>query len=32
MTPDDAPIDDDPDHLNFAAAVLWIDCWTSFLL
>jgi hypothetical protein len=28
---DDAPIDDDPDLLNFATAVSWIGCRTSFL-
>jgi hypothetical protein len=28
---DDAPVDDDPDLLNFAAAVSWIGCRTSFL-
>jgi hypothetical protein len=27
----DAPIDDNFDLLNFAAAVSWIGCWTSFL-
>jgi hypothetical protein len=29
--PNDAPIDDDPDLLNFTAAVSWTGCWTSFL-
>jgi hypothetical protein len=29
---DDAPIDDDPDFLNFAVAVPWNGCWMSFLL
>jgi hypothetical protein len=29
--PDDAPIDDDLDLLNFTAAVPWIGYWTSFL-
>jgi hypothetical protein len=28
----DAPIDDDPNLLNFVAAVSWIGCRTSFLL
>jgi hypothetical protein len=28
---DDAPVDDDPDFLEFAVAVPWIGCWTSFL-
>jgi hypothetical protein len=28
---DDAHIDDNPDLLNFVAAVSWIGCWMSFL-
>jgi hypothetical protein len=28
---DDAPIDDDPELLNFTATVSWIGCWMSFL-
>jgi hypothetical protein len=28
---DDAPVDDDPDLLNFTVAVSRIGCWTSFL-
>jgi hypothetical protein len=27
----DAPVDDDPDLLNFVMTVSWIGCWTSFL-
>jgi hypothetical protein len=30
--PDDAPVDDDPNLLNFVVAVSWIGCRTSFLL
>jgi hypothetical protein len=29
---DDAPIDDNLDHLNFAMTVSWIGYWMSFLL
>jgi hypothetical protein len=28
---DDAPVDDDPNVLNFTVAVSWIGHWTSFL-
>jgi hypothetical protein len=28
---DDAPVDDDPDLLNFVTAVSWIGCRTNFL-
>jgi hypothetical protein len=28
---DDAPVDDDPNLLNFVVAVFWIGCWMSFL-
>jgi hypothetical protein len=28
---DDAPVDDDPDLLNFVTTVFWIDCWMGFL-
>jgi hypothetical protein len=28
---DDAPVDNDPNLLNFDVAVFWIVCWTSFL-
>jgi hypothetical protein len=31
-TPNDAPADDDPDLLNFTAALSWIVGWTGFLL
>jgi hypothetical protein len=27
----DAPIDDDPDLLNFVTAASWIGCWMRFL-
>jgi hypothetical protein len=27
----DAPVDNDPDLLNFVAVVSWVGCWTSFL-
>jgi hypothetical protein len=30
-TPNDAPVDDDPNLLNFFIAVSWIGCQTSFL-
>jgi hypothetical protein len=30
--PDDAPVDDDPELLNFATTVPWIGCWMRFLL
>jgi hypothetical protein len=29
--PDDAPVDDDPDLLNFVAVMSWIVAWSSFL-
>jgi hypothetical protein len=28
---DDAPVDNDPDLLNFVTAVFWIGCWMGFL-
>jgi hypothetical protein len=28
---DDASVDDDPDLLNFVAAMPWIGRWTGFL-
>jgi hypothetical protein len=28
---DDAPVDDDPDLLNFVAVMSWIVAWSSFL-
>jgi hypothetical protein len=30
-TPDDAPVDDNPDLLNFVAVMSWIVAWSSFL-
>jgi hypothetical protein len=29
--PNDAPVDDDADLLNFLVTTFWISCWMSFL-